>query len=447
MLLEFAVTNFMSIRERQVLSMLADEDDKKSLPDNVIEHAGFRVLKSVGIWGANASGKSNMLKAMATLDYLLRHGWKRNPGSSIPEYQPFRLAKGELNEPTTYETTFNAEGAVYWYLLSVTAKNVVEEKLEVFDTSCDSFELVFRRTSLAGSKSRMQLDAPRLLSTDAEFLQSRTNANVPLLCKAANENVDGLIDVFTGITGLFVTLTHLAPPHEILSLALKRLDHDGVPYSIQDLVNFARWADTGIEAIQPLKSKRRGIKMATASEPDAYSIEDVDVHDAVFLHRGAEGDYALSSQDESAGTLRMVGTAAPLLCALRRGQVLIVDELDASLHPDLVEAIVKLFHEGNTSADKPAQLIYTTHCTSIMRPEVLRRDQIVFAEKDVNGQSEYFALSEFRAESDKPNKKPRANEQFERRYLAGTYGAKPYLSGPLSYAPLAASLVETGNGD
>lgn len=136
-----------------------------------------------------------------------------------------------------------------------------------------------------------------------------------------------------------------------------------------------------------------------------------------FLHNTGKGAVSLDLADESQGTQKLFAFSGPWLDVLTQGKVLVVDELNTSLHPLLVRHLVNLFHNAKTNL-RNAQLLITTHDTSLLDPDIYRRDQVWFTEKDTHGATHLYSLVEF---------KPRKNEAFERGYLKGRYGALPFI--------------------
>ncbi|MCG8488606.1 MAG: ATP-binding protein [Chromatiales bacterium] len=414
MLIEFRVKNFRSLRDEQVLTLVASKD--KTLLSSNAQETGVKaapaLLRSTAIYGANASGKSNLVKALQYMrGVVAESATVIQPGQTY-NLQPFRLDRTSVTEPTEFEITFLVDGVRYQYGFSMTQARIVNEYLLVYkafkpqrwferylDEETDE-EIYEFSASFKGSKSTWQ---------------QATRSNALFLSMAVQLNSEQLRPVFDWITKqliVFNEVTPLAPEFSIQMLQQ--------PEGRKEICEFLKSADISIKDISLVIRKIQGERMRVdltsgKREIQPEEIEDRQLH---FLHATDQGEATFELSDESGGTRNLLFTAGPVLDILRKGYTLIIDEIDTSLHTLLVQEMVRLFHNPKTNA-AGAQLIFTTHDTSLLNaPGLLRRDQIWFTEKDADQASNLTSLSEF---------SPRKNEALERGYLTGRYGGIPFI--------------------
>lgn len=418
MLVEFRVKNFRSLRDEQVLSLVSSTD--KTLRDTNTIETGIRaaptLLRSAVVYGANASGKSNLIKALQYMrGVVVESAIVIQPGQTF-SVQPFRLDGDSAGQPTEFEITFLLDAVRYQYGFAMTAQRIVSEYLLVYKASKPQrwFERYFDReqgkdvydfgTGLKGAKS---------------LWEGATRPNSLFLSMAAQLNSESLRPVFDWFLNqlvIFNEKSQLGPQFSIQMLKQ--------PDGRKDICDFLSSADISIADIDVETRKVPGQAvhfdlMAGKTEVRSEEVEEDRLH---FHHVTEKGKAVFDLMDESHGTRNLLYLAGPVLDILNRGLTLIVDELDTSLHTLLVRELVRLFHrpEINTGG---AQLIFTTHDTSLLdAPDLFRRDQVWFVEKDRDQASELVGLSEF---------SPRKNEALERGYLMGRYGGVPFLSDTL----------------
>ena len=397
MLIEFRVKNFRSLRDEQVLSLVASKD-KTLLNTNTLAtgiNAAPTVLRSAAVYGANASGKSNLIKAMQFMrGVVLTSAAVMQPGQEF-NIQPFRLNSQSVSQPTEFEITFLLEGVRYQYGFALNSKQIVSEHLLVYKAFKPQswFE---RHLDEESGKDVYEFGSG--LKGQKNVWEGATRSNSLFLSMAVQLNSEQLRPVFDWFNNQLVIvneLTPLAPEFSVKSLQK--------PESRKRICDFLTAADISIADID-------------------VPVEDVQENRLRFHHVTEHGKAVFELADESSGTRNLLYLAGPVLDILKKGLMLVVDELDTSLHPMLVRRLVQLFHqpESNTGG---AQLVFTTHDASLLdAPDLLRRDQIWFTEKDRDQATSLISLSEF---------KPRKNEALERGYLQGRYGGVPFLSEPM----------------
>lgn len=396
MLIEFRVKNFRSLRDEQVLSLVASKD-KTLLNTNTLAtgiNAAPTVLRSAAVYGANASGKSNLIKAMQFMRGVVLTSAVIPPGQTF-YLQPFRLNSQSVSQPTEFEITFLLEGVRYQYGFALNSKQIVSEHLLVYKAFKPQswFE---RHLDEESGKDVYEFGSG--LKGQKNVWEGATRSNSLFLSMAVQLNSEQLRPVFDWFNNQLVIvneLTPLAPEFSVKSLQK--------PESRKRICDFLTAADISIADID-------------------VPVEDVQENRLRFHHVTEHGKAVFDLTDESSGTRNLLFLAGPVLDILKKGLTLVMDELDTSLHPMLVRRLVQLFHqpESNTGG---AQLVFTTHDASLLdAPDLLRRDQIWFTEKDRDQATSLISLSEF---------KPRKNEALERGYLQGRYGGVPFLSEPM----------------
>lgn len=418
MLLQFTVGNFKSFKDKATLSLEATTDDWRE-DDNVAHIASpdLRLVKAAAIYGANASGKSNLVNAMVQFRRLILNSSKdTQKGEPIPVI-PFRLHSATEEAPTFFEALFLRNGIRYRYGFEATREAVVSEWLY---KQADSI----RETGLFTRENNKIV--PGDTFKEGKGLEERTRSNALFLSVVAQFNgsiageVMNCINQFRVITGL--------EDAGYLPFTVKLLGDKEYGASIRELV---RQADVGIEGIiredidkEQLSekiSKDRGIPQGLRDRlvrnASAVSIVRT-LHQRFDSDNRTAGTVEFNLEtEESAGTQQFFALAGPFLHTLREGSVLVVDELDARLHPLLTKQLVGLF---NSSANrKNAQLIFATQDQGLLDQKQTRRDQVWFIEKGAMGESNLFCLDEIRG--------VRKNANFEKEYLLGQFGGVPHV--------------------
>jgi energy-coupling factor transporter ATP-binding protein EcfA2 len=398
MLIEFRVKNFRSLRDEQVLSLVASKDT--SLQDTHTLRTGLKavpsLLRSAVVYGANASGKSNLVKALQHMrGVVLESASVRQPGQPFT-VQPFRLDSRSASEPTEFEVTFLLEGVRYQYGFAMTPQRIVREHLLVYKAFKPQrwFERHFDV-----STGKDVYDFGPGLKGAKHLWEGATRPNALFLSMAVQLNSEALRPVFDWFAKGLVILDEQTPLNPQTSIQWLRQAGRR-----QQLCDFLTAADISIADIE----------VVTRQAPD-----DTEEHQLRFSHVTEQGRAVFDLMDESNGTRNLLFLAGPVLDILNQGLTLVIDELDTSLHTLLVRELVRLFHRSEVNTGG-AQLIFTTHDTSLLdAPDLFRRDQVWLVEKDRDQASALVALSEF---------SPRKNEALERGYLLGRYGGVPLLN-------------------
>lgn len=413
MLLEFRVKNFRSIKDQQTLSMVASPN--KELVDSHLMSSGLKsldkVVRSCVVYGPNASGKSNVLFALAFMRAVVAESATViQPGQQY-SVQPFRLDAQSATEPSEFEITFAEDGIRYEYGFSMRAERIESEWLLVYRAPKPQ-QWFFRRFDHESKAYDYEFSAH--LTGPRKLWQDSTRPNALFLSTAVQLNSDLLQPIFSTIVSKIVYFSAGATPAPEYTTALLK-----DPTNKNAVRDFLASADVGISDIESVS--RKALQQKIEFSPTGIATPTVselrELQMPQFLHETESGSARFEFHEESLGTQRLYSFAAPVLDVIQRGKLLIVDELDSSLHSLLVRHLVNLFH-NKLANPHGAQLIFSTHDTTLLEDSLFRRDQIWFTEKGRDQATKLYPLTDF---------SPRKNEALERGYLTGRYGAIPFL--------------------
>lgn len=393
MILEFYVSNYLSIKDGLKISFVATSlKDSLSESNDMIalSDTGLMLLMSAVIYGANASGKSNVLKAMAFYRHFITDSFKNSQAGEAIDVENFRLNATSIYEPTTMEATFIVGDFIYRYGFEVDSKVVRSEWLYQRTNKKRAKEIeIFYRTE---EETSVHQKSPLLL----ELVNKRmVRDNALLLSAAAQFNEPKAVNILQWMNDIRVIFGN--EEEKLWNQAIKSLDDENLRLRI---TNFAKYADLGIDSIVKIDNR-------IVSNHRQFDDEGRETSDVAFSFSG----------NESEGTIKYFSLSYPIIDTLDNGKLLIIDELDSKLHPLLVRKIISLFNSAKTNP-KGAQLLFTTHDTFLLSAGMFRRDQIWFTQKDSFGATEAYSLVEY---------KVRSNTLFERDYLLGKYGATPII--------------------
>ncbi len=416
MLLEFSVANFRSLRDRQTFSMTRDTGNEL-LETNTFQTYGvnkFDLLRSAAIYGPNAGGKSNFLLALQSMKKIvLGSASSLQRGDKLP-VTPFRLSPLERQTPSEFEVTFIVDNVRYQYGFTATVNRIHEEWLLAYPKGRPQ-RWLGREWNVKTEKYDWELGFN--LIGEKQLWQKSTRENALFLSTAVQLNSEQLQPIFDW----FDTTLRLANIAGWSPGFSASLCEDKEKSQVMD---FLHAADLDIEDIV-VETKPFDVQSLPGDMPEFMKkalIKEVGgkkIVDIKTIHKDSEGNkITFDFEDESDGTQKLFAFAGPWIDSLTNGYVLFIDELHDNLHPRLVQFLVQLFHSKETNP-KNAQLIFTTHETSILNQEVFRRDQIWFCEKDKNQASSVYPLTDF-----SPRK---GRENLELAYLSGRYGAMPYI--------------------
>lgn len=395
MLLEFSFANFLSFKDKVTFSMVATslKDRKADSTDTTFSTGGevpVVLSRACVVFGANASGKSNLIKAMYFFKWFTMNSSKEiQAGEKIP-VNSFALSTSSVAEPSLFEIVILIGDDTYRYGFEASMEEVHREWLYVKAGKKRSKELeLFYR-----EKNEYELHPRFLIGRElTEKNMVRDNALLLSLAGQFNDPYAGAVMKWLNDT----TIIFGNSDRKIWNVALLAMEN---PVIRKRIVDFSRYADLGIDDIM-LTDK--GV-MTTHAQYDTEGKEATSV--------------TFSMEDsESEGTVKYFSLAYPILDALENGKRLIVDEFGAKLHTLLLERIISLFNTQSGN-NRNAQLLVTLHDTNLLSSNLLRRDQIWFTQKSGRGESSLYPLSDYKVRSD---------ASYEKDYLLGKYGATPII--------------------
>lgn len=410
MIIDFTITNFRSIREKQTFSLCA-ESSSNHLNNNVaiVPNEPLGTLRSAGVYGANASGKSNLLLAFKALRYIICGSGDLKEGDSIPCYEPYRLSESCKNAPVVFEIEFlPPNNNRFLYSVSFDAKKILSETLDYYPSQ-----------SKANLFNRRKSDTWKDISFGAHYKGGRKRQaffnNSSYLSKAGN-SADAPPVIRTVFNYFRKKMTHLGADQQQEMLGWKE-DKE----LVGGIASILSKVDTGISSIH-FKEQDVADLVLPKDIPESIRrrIEEDKRLKPFFTHVGEYGfEQEFSEKVESAGTKKLFQMLPMIIDTFSRGGVLILDELDNSFHPHIAELIITLFNKPEVNI-RNAQLIFSTHNINLMSPDLLRRDQVWLTEK-VNGETRFYSLDEF----DKGIVK--IDSPFNKWYGEGRFGAIPTI--------------------
>ncbi len=399
MLVNFTFKNYRSFKNEMTLSMEAASIQE--LSDAVVKSCDEELLPVAVMYGANSSGKSNVLKALKAMRDVLLNSVKLNPNDKL-ESEPFSLDLTSANEPTSFEIQFTLGGSKYRYGFDYNADTIIAEWLYEKRSGEREFELFLR----SGNEFKIS----RVRFAEGIGKQSATPLNrlfVSLVAQLNGKVSQAIIDWFSNMEYMSGINDKTYAGRTLEMLLLKQ---DG--YS--EITRFFEEANLGFLELDVEADGGDENRMKSETVHRLYDAEGNDVGICNFP----------TEKMESEGTKKIIEIAGPIFDAIVNGKILIVDELDAQLHPFLTRKIIGLFMNKAINK-KGAQLIFATHDTNLLNIRYLRRDQIWFTEKDKADSTDLYSLVEFR---DGAGNKIRNDRNIEKDYINGRYGAIPFLN-------------------
>jgi hypothetical protein len=420
MLIEFSVANFRSFRERQTLSMVATPRLRKR--ENVFkpELTGEKfpdLLKVAVIYGPNASGKSNLLKALSVVQEIA----EREPSTrdvALPVV-PFRFDAVLADQPSLFELHFIHSGVRYQFNLAATSERIVGEKLLAFPKGRESLLYERQHTSQGETYSFGSLLTASLSSELLETWKKLTPPRLLFIAQAVANSSEEITQLKVPFEWLQKSSRSLLNGMDAMTASARRLVEKDVIHA-KDIAAFLREVDVPISGIrvETVDDPQYQLNaLAALALPEKKTLKAPARNKTIFTHKTALGEADLSFEDESDGTKNLIGFWLPWDLkewAENPSRLLVVDELDSSLHPKIVAALI----EKHINAPKPTQLIFTTHDTHLMDAKLLRRDQFWITERDMNGATQLRSIHDFEG---------RDNEDIEKRYYEGRYRGLPLL--------------------
>ncbi len=419
MLVNFTVKNYRSFKQERTFSMEASSI--KEHKDSVITMGKTSLLPLAVFYGANSGGKSNLIQAIATMRRMVKHSVRLNEGDSLP-YDPFALDESSGSQPTSFEIQFIKDETLYRYGFEYNQTEIISEWLYEKRSGEKEYELFLR------SRDVIEVSAKRF--PEGQGKEDMTNSNrlfLSLVAQLKGEKSNSIMGWF----GACNVLSGIdSEGYEAFTLRMF-LDHLNGADQAQEFfkslqLGFTRFSVKKVGIPQEAwdsvpQSIRSQLEKDVATGSVVEPITTHNVYDENGLVIGERNFH--KNQMESEGTKKVIEISGPIFDTLNEGKILIVDELDAKLHPLLTRNIVLLFMDPEKNRHG-AQLIFATHDTNLLDLEIIRRDQIWFAEKDRVESTDIYSLVEFK---DEDGKKVRNDRDIKRDYIRGRYGAIPFI--------------------
>ena len=414
MLLEFQLRNYRSFHREEVLSLIAASHDDH-LADTNTAHIGLpalpRCVRSAVLYGANASGKSNLLRALGYMRAVILESHALLPGQTYA-VQPFRLDAQSVNDTSLFEVSILLKGTRYQYGFEITPERIAAEWLLVYRKAKP--QQWFNRKSDPHTGADV-ITAGNHLTGQKSVWREATRPNALFLSTAVQLNSEQLRPLHAWFAETLTVLPEggYLPPDYSTNLIQE-------PEGNRSVISLMAAADIAIASISAVRQKgmQHSFIFDSATGKSDAKTEERELLLPRFTHQAGSTKADFDFPDKSLGTQKLFSLAGHLLDILEKGKVLVIDELDRSLHPLLVRQIIKAFHDPQLNRHG-AQLIFSTHDTSLLDSSFMRRDQIWFAEKTEDQSSHLTPLTEF---------SPRKGEALEKGYLGGRYGAVPIFA-------------------
>ncbi len=399
MLINFTCSNFKSFKDEKTLDLIAANPIKEYWEENIIDTGRYQVLKSAVLYGANASGKSNLLEALGKMKWVVLNSSKDVQLGEPLHIDCFRLSTETLHQPSKFEITFLIGQVKYRYGFEADDSAIQAEWL-LSSRKIKEYPLFIREGENIQVFSK--------LFPEGSGLEGRTRNNALFLsvCAQLNGEISGkIINWFHDLT-IISGIEDRVYQQFTEKMMLQSPEHK------ERIIELLKIADLGIKNVD--------IQHEMGKENSRISTYH-NLYDEKNRIVGST-DLDFESQ-ESEGSKKFFRLMGPVLAALLDGKVLVVDELDARLHPKLTTAIVRLFNSSLTNQHK-AQFIFATHDTNLLRTKVFRRDQIWFTEKTPSEDTDLYSLSDYIMPK---GQKVRNDASFENDYIQGRYGAIPFI--------------------
>ncbi|EJZ7971168.1 ATP-binding protein [Vibrio vulnificus] len=430
MLVDLSVQNFASINEVQELSMVASTStNEKCELDNTYELNLFgvkEVLKSAAIFGANGSGKTNIVMAMSVLKSLVLGSLNTSDNNAINRVVPFLLKENYFDVPSEFEVSFLAEGNLYRYGIAIENGEINEEWLYWTKTSRET--MLFHREKQTIKYNQRSFSEAKLFTKkegDTLFVD-KTKSTIPFI--SVLSQFDGEKSVV--VTSWFKKLQIISGLREN---AFKR-------FTVELFENDEKFKAWALDILSSLKIDNVNVVEFDKEIPvrTKKTVFDEELRDAFsrlegyleknkikekrleIVKRGFNGQLiSLPMSIESEGTQKLIYLLGPLYDVINNNDILIIDEFDNKFHTLLCKFIIELYNKKNSGT---SQIILTCHDTNLLTSELFRRDQIWFVEKNVKHESEVYSLVEYKEHY------TRKGNSYSRDYLQGKYGAIPLFS-------------------
>lgn len=427
MIQEFSVSNYKSIKSKQTISFLPNSKIRNQADEFLFTKASDDVylLKLGVLYGYNASGKSNLIEAFACLMRLILTG--RETKSPVYEYRPFLPDEKCKNKPSVFELIFFTKKVKYVYTIEITSQVVEKELLCGYPNGRKTtyYSRTFNKDS--GTTEVSFSKECHFVNSDKKILIGNTLNNISVLYAYQKTNVS--FEIFDDVVDYFKNyiLPNITPRVDLFEWGSQKVfsDYQNISF-YQDVLRKADFQianlkvnESNIPVTETLMQRFRERGLPEEIQNQIRSRDSLMVRNLLFGHKTASGkEFLLDDENESSGTRRYFGLAAILKELIDKGHFLCIDEVETSLHPELVLYYLKMFLINS----KESQLFVSSHVHQMMDSDFMRADMVWFCEKGEEGDSEYYQLQDFGLHK---------NVKATNYYRAGRLGALPNLDSPL----------------
>jgi len=409
-IVDFTVENFRSIKEEQVFSMYADKKPKHHAGNISFIENDIGLLKTTAIYGANASGKTNLILAFNALKYLAVESGDLKDGDEIEAYEPYRLSRSTVDQPTNFEVEFYVKNIRYQYQVTFNSNSIFFEKLDIFRTTKASN--IFTRNTPEDWKAVKFGDSYKGGKKQYAFF-----ANNTYLSKAGNspESPELIRDVYNYLRKDLISI--------LTERSVSLIDWEKKS-GYKEVVNaFLSKADLGINSFDFIKRDIPNdleFPENIPSEIKEHFLREFSRKE-VFFHESDFGELVEFDKElESRGTNKLFQLVPFFIMVLSKGATVLIDEIESSLHPHIAELMIKLFNDPTVNVNN-AQLIFTTHDMSLMSQEILRKDQVYLSSKTPENGTQFLCLESF-------DNSLKDSSPFAKWYNEGRLGGIPEIN-------------------
>lgn len=406
MIVEFSISNYRSIKTEQTLSLVAENSKNKE--DNTFEvtlgnGSKLRLLRTAIIYGANASGKSNVLKAFYSMRQMIIQSRLLNIDESIKAYEPFLFDNNSKLNPTCFTLTFIERFVKYRYEISFNEKEILSETLDFYPKGQPAN--LFQRIKSDSTIQDEVVLGTSLKNKPSEKIILKNQLYLSQFGGKPHEQLTNIYRYFRQVT-VVTSKNNSASP--LRTIQKKMLNDENQDFKMR-LSRLLKIADTKIESISS--------KIKDTVHAIGQDIETLSTH--IVYDNGKEiGKKELLLQEESVGTNVLFSLGGLILLSLEKGGIIFYDELDNSLHPKLTKFLIRLFQNPITNKSN-AQIIFASHEVTLLDKEIFRRDQIWFTEKSKYGETSLYSAKDIEG--------VREDTAFDKWYLSGKFGGEPRI--------------------
>jgi len=402
MVLEIRISNFYSIKDEITLDLRAaniKSQKSKSLNDNIFKINNTEVLKTVAIYGANASGKSNIIKAIRFCNAMIFKSHLFNENISYP-FTAFKFNSYQ-NKPSSYFIRFISKGIEYEYSFSIKKSEILTESLYYYPQG--RIKKIFTRDERLGKTKKEKYSFGSVIRRPMDVAENTSNKTL-YISRASQMDRDIAKELFNYFNDTFI-LRYQNRPVELLFNEYKEV-----------LLQALKIADSDIVDIKIKKEKRQGKEISFDLTTNQTSIQDT-INDTLKIttyHKSSPKIAFDFETEESEGTKKLFAVMLTIIDIVKNNKILLIDEIGESLHTSIVEYIISLFNSSSK-----AQLIFTTHNTKLLNLNKLRKDQIYFANKNEQAATDLYSLYDYNDFRD--------TMDAEKAYLQGRFDAIPFI--------------------